>query len=330
MNEITRISPVTDDDAARLARPQTLADLASQITATPADAPDGYQRAGRRTGRGARRRALLVVPLVAGLSAAAAFVAVAASSTSAPPGAPGHPSGKALPSGPAKPSGPAQPATTAGPALAFTVSASSITVIVRDPLADPAVYRAEFAAHHLNITLQMSPVSPSLVGAVFYMDEPGTGPHLIPITAQGACNTPGGGDLCPVGVKVPAGFRGPATIAFGRTARPGEQYVSTGSAFAPGEAMAGMTVKGKTVAQVVAQLHARHVSVARFNVESRTGSTTVHSVPDGWYVYNAVPWAPGEVLLFVGRTLHEPVQAPAKGTPVPYPTASLPVPSPTS
>jgi hypothetical protein len=324
MNEITRISPVTDDDAARLARPQTLADLASQITATPVEAPDGYRRAGRRAGRGARRRALLVVPLVAGLSAAAAFVAIAASSTSAPPAPSGHPPVQALPSGQARPT------TTAGPALAFTVSASSITVIVRDPLADPAVYRAEFAAHHLSITLQMSPVSPSLVGAVFFMDEPGTGPHLIPITAKGACNTPGGGDLCPVGVKVPAGFRGPATIAFGRAARPGEQYVSTGSAFAPGEAMHGMTIKGKTVSQVLAQLHARHVSVARFNVESGTGSTIAHSAPDGWYVYNAIPWAPGEVMLFVGRTAHETLQAPAKGTPVPYPTASLPAPSPTS
>jgi hypothetical protein len=330
MIEITRISPVIDNEAARLARPQTLADLASQITATPVDQPDGYRRAGKRTGRATKRRALLAIPLVAGLSAAAAFVAVAASSTSAPPATSGQASGRALPSGQASPSRQVQPTTTAAPALAFTTSSSSITVIVRDPLADPAVYRAEFAAHHLNITLQMSPVSPSLVGAVFYMDEPGTGPHLIPITAKGACNTPGGGDLCPVGVKVPAGFHGPATIAFGRAARPREQYISTGSAFAPGEAMHAMTIKGKTVAQVVAQLRARHVSVARFNVESRTGSTNAHSVPDGWYVYDAVPWAPGEVLLFVGRTLHEPVQAPAKGTPVPYPTTSLPAPSPTS
>src|SRR5436190_1768377 len=149
MNEITRISPVTDDEAARLARPQTLADLATQITATPLDRPDGYRRAGKRAGRGNKRRALLAIPLVAGLSAAAAFIAVAASSTGAPPATSGHPSGRALPSGHV------QPTTTAGPALAFTTSASSITVIVRDPLADPAVYRAEFAAHHLNVTLQM-------------------------------------------------------------------------------------------------------------------------------------------------------------------------------
>jgi len=82
-----------------------------------------------------------------------------------------------------------------------------------------------------------------------------------------------------------------------------------------------MTVKGKTVTEVVAQLHARHVSVAFFNVEGSTGNTNVHSVPGGWYVYDAVPWAPGEVMLFVGPTPHEP----ATGAPVP----ANPVPSPT-
>ena len=305
MNEITRISPVTDDEAARLARPQTLADLASQIAATPVEAsPGGYRQAGQRTGRRPRRRALLVVPLVAGLSAAAAFIAVSAGSSSAPP------AGSAT----------APPAASAH-ALAFTTSADSITVIVRDPLADPAVYQAELAAHHLDITIRMRPVSPSLVGSVFYLDEPGSGPQLIPITAKGACDTPGGGDICPVGVKIPAGFRGPAEIDFGRAARPGEQYVSAGSAFAPGEAMHGMTIKGKTVADVVAQLRGRHVSVAYYNEPGGSGHVNVHSAPGGWYVYDAVPWAPGEVMLFVGPTARQPVSKPATGTPVPSPTS---------
>ena len=35
MNPVTRISPVTDAEAARMARPETLADLAGQITAMP-------------------------------------------------------------------------------------------------------------------------------------------------------------------------------------------------------------------------------------------------------------------------------------------------------
>jgi hypothetical protein len=310
MNEITRISPVTDDEAARLARPQTLADLASQIVATPVEtSPGGRRQTGQRASRSRKRRALLAIPLVAGLSAAAAFVAVAASSSSAPPAAPGQASGQA------------RPTTHTGQALAFTTSAGSITVIVRDPLADPAAYRAEFAAHGLDITLQMRPVSPSLVGSVVYLDEPGTGPRLIPITAKGACSTPGGGDVCPVGVKIPVGFRGPAEIDFGRAARPGEQYVSAGSAFAPGEAMHGMAIRGKTVAEVAAQLRARHVSVAFYNEPGRNGYANVHSAPGDWYVYDAVPWAPSEVMLFAGPTAHEQAGRPAPGTPVPSPAS---------
>ena len=234
---------------------------------------------------------------------------MAASSSSAPPVTPGQASGQA------------QSTARGGQALAFTTSADSITVIVRDPLADPAVYRAELAAHHLDLTISMRPVSPSIVGSVFYMDEPGTGPHLIPITVKGACNTPGGGDNCTVGVRVPAGFRGPGEIDFGRAARPGEQYISAGSAFAPGEAMHGMTIRGTTVAQVVAQLRARHVSVAFYNEPGANGYVNVHSAPGGWYVHDAVPWAPGEVMLFVGQAAHEQASPPAAGTPVPSPAS---------
>jgi len=311
MNEITRISPVTDDEATRMARPQTLADLANQITAMPVETPSGgYRLAGQRAGRSHKRRALLVVPLVAGLSAAAAFVAVAGNFTSAPHVTSNRASGQAL------------PATQTAQALAFTTSpGGGLTVIVRDPLADPAVFRAEFARRHLDITLQMRPVSPSLVGSVFYMDEPGNGPHLVPITAKGACDTPGGGDVCPVGVQIPAGFRGPAEIDFGRAARPGEQYVSTGSAFAPGEAMYGMSIRGETVTEVVGQLRDRHVSVAYFNVQGSTGNGLVHSVPGGWYVYDADPWAPGQVMLFVGPTEQQPAPTPPPGNPVPTPTS---------
>jgi hypothetical protein len=311
VNEITRISPVTDNEAARLVRPQTLADLASEITATPVEtSPDGSRPTGQRARRSPRRRALLAIPLVAVLSAVAAFAAVTSNFGSAPPAASVRPSGQV------------QPTPQTAQALAFTTGpGGSLTVIIRDPLADPSVYRAEFARRHLDITLKMRPVSPSLVGSVFYLDEPGTGSHLVPITAKGACDTPGGGDKCPVGVKIPAGFRGPAEIDFGRAARPGEQYVSTGSAFAPGEAMHGMTITGKTVAEVAGQLHARHVSVALFNEQGKNGNVNVHSAPGGWYVYDADPWAPGEVMLFVGPTPHQLTSPPAAGTPVASPTS---------
>ena len=67
-------------------------------------------------------------------------------------------------------------------ALTFTQRGSSIVVTIRNPQADPAEYRAEFAAHHLNIKLEMLPVSPSLVGAVVFMDtSPGANPLSTPL-----------------------------------------------------------------------------------------------------------------------------------------------------
>jgi len=49
-------------------------------------------------------------------------------------------------------------------ALAFTTAGDYIRVVIRNPYADPSVYRAEFAAHHLDISLLMVPGSPSVVG----------------------------------------------------------------------------------------------------------------------------------------------------------------------
>jgi hypothetical protein len=297
---IGMINPVTDDEAARLVRPETLDDLGWEISATPVTPGPrrGRPRARILTGRGARRRLLLGVPMAAALG-----IAVAVAMVGRPAGTP--------------PAGTPQ-------ALSFTANAGGgITVIVRNPLADPAVYRAEFAQHHLDITLLLRPVSPSLVGTVFYMSGPSTGPQIVPITAKGKCEVPSGGDDCPVGVKIPADFRGQAEVDFGRAARPGEKYVSTGSAFARGEAMHGMNIKGETVAQVLSQLRARHITVADFNEVESNGDENVHQVPGGWYVYDAVPWAPGQVMLFVGATATEPSTAapqPAQGAPTPSPT----------
>ncbi len=307
MNQVTQIIPVTDDEAARMVRPETMARLAMAITAMPVDVPAAARHRTRdeRRARTVKRGLLAGIPLAA--AAAAAAVAVAMSGSPASPAS-------------ARQADPARTQQT-GPAqvqaLSFiTTKGGGITVIVRNPLADPAVYRAEFAQHHLNVTLELRPVSPSLVGSVVYMDESAGAPAIDPITKQGACFTPGGGSDCPIGVTIPAGFHGQADIEFGRAARPGERYVSTGSAFTPGEAMHGMSIKGKRVAQVVAELQARHVTVADFNQPVNGISKNVHKVPGNWYVYDAVPWAPGQVMLFVGPTAHEVVPS--------YPDAPVP------
>jgi hypothetical protein len=203
-------------------------------------------------------------------------------------------------------------------ALAFTRAGGYIDVVVRNPLADQASYNAEFKAHGLDITLSLVPVSPSLVGTVVEVSTSGPGGDSITtITAKGRCWTGGGGSECPVGLKVPVGYHGQANFVFGRAARPGEQYESTTSASAPGEVMHGLNYVGKHVSAVRAMLARRHVTVPTYRDGGRV--LTPGQVPGTWFVYNAIPWAPQQVLLFVGST---PSQAYGAGRPAPSPSRS--------
>jgi hypothetical protein len=297
--QIGRIAPVTDEEAARLARPGTLADLAAAITATP----PGPARRGRGRRPARRRRWLIGVPLAAGLAAAALIV------TSL--GGPGQHVGPVA----------VGPAPAQAQALSFTRHGGFIDVIVRDPLADPARYRAEFARYHLDITLTLVPASPSIVGTVVFIGQSAGSRALTPITARGRCVEASGTSACPVGVRIPARFRGNAQLTFGRAARPGEQFESSASAFAPGEAMHGMTVSGQRVAQILAQLRQRQVTVAQFRIEGGGENRSASGVPGSYFVTDAVPWAPHQVLLFVSPTW-PPAPVPSAGGPTPSPTAS--------
>jgi len=287
MNDMSRISAVSDAEAARMVSADTLADLAERITSTAPRAAPATAAPAPVTAAPARprRRLLIGIPVAACLAAA---ILIATSL-----GSPGQKVGP-VPVGPAK----AQAA-----ALSFTRHGHDIDVTVRNPVADPKIYRAEFAAHHLHLTIQLVPVSPSLVGTLVYMGENSGVTGITTITAKGRCWTGGGGNVCPVGVRVPVGFRGSADFTFGRAARPGEQYESTGPVTAPGEAMHGLSYRGKTVAAVLAMLRARQLTVPQYRYLSADGNvcgTLPHSIPGTWHVYQADPWAPHQVILWVG------------------------------
>jgi hypothetical protein len=304
MNQLSQIAPVTDAEAARMVSPDTIADLAMRITAMP---PEQRRHVSERRER--RRRPLLLgIPLAA--AAAAAALVMTSLGGSASPGHTAHPA--------------AAPATQTQ-VLSFVTTGTSITVLVRNPLSDPSRYRAEFAQRHLDISLKLIPVSPSLAGTLVYIGQSSGASDLTPITAKGKCYTGGGGGACPVGVRIPAGFHGQADLVFGRAAKPGEQYQSAASAFAPGEAMYGMSVTGETVTQVVAQLDARHVTVPVFDYMATNGSTHLRpaQVPGSWYVYDAVPWAPGQVMLFVGPNAKQPASGlPSRATAIATPAST--------
>ena len=304
MNDIDRLAqlPVCSDaDAARLVSEATHIDLIKKIMTTPSRgvaAGHGPAASRRRPGR----RWLIAVPV-----AAAVGLGLFVASSLSGPGDRVGPLGVG----------------TAKAALAFTRHGRYIDVIVRDPVADPAKYRAEFEAHGLDITLKLVPVSPSLVGTVVFIDG---GSAFKPITAKGRCFTGGGGDVCPVGVRVPVNFRGPASLVFGRAARPGERYESTTSATAPGEVLHGLQISGRTVAAVLKMLKTRNVTAPVFHVTTANGMGEIwpaSRVPGSWYVYSADPWAPGQVLLWVSRTRSQ--HAPGNpGTPEPSPGPSAP------
>jgi hypothetical protein len=326
MNPVSRIAPVSDADAARMVSPRTTADLAERIMATPAPtaaasgrAASGRSASGHGTpepGHGVPPRGPRHVRRWAGGLAAAAALAVAALVVSSL----GHPGQKLGPVSVGPPKAEAA-------ALSFTRDAGYIDVVVRNPVADPKIYAAEFAAHHLRITLKMVPVSPSLVGTVIYVGTSGGATGIGTITARGRCWTGGAGSACPVGLRVPLGFHGTADFAFGRAARPGEQYESTGLVTSRGEVMHGLAYRGKTVPAVLAMLRARQVTVAQYRYMYATGvpcGKSPHHVPGSWRVYSADPWAPHQVMLWVGPPAgtHIPGCPTRIGTPSPNPTPS--------
>jgi hypothetical protein len=310
MNLISQISPVTDAEAGGLAQPGAFAALADEIVSMAPAADLRIPRAAHGS-RGRRARRSLMI----GLPAAACLAVAGLIATSL--GSPCQHVGP-VPVGPPK----AQAAV-----LSLTRHGGYLDVVVRNPVADPKRYRAEFAKYHLNISLRLVPASPSVVGSVVYASYPVRDASQIkPITAVGKCFTGGGGNVCPVGVRVALRFRGAATLVFARAARPGEQYESAGQATAPGEAMHGLRFAGKTVASVLAMLARRGVTVPQWRVQRTNGCVTVsrRTVPRGWYVYQAVPWAPDQVLLWASRTWPVGTCTPSAGQPVasPSPTAS--------
>ncbi len=299
MNNISRISPVSDAEATRMVSDDALADLAGRITSTAVhEAPAARKIPARR------RRWLIVIPVASAL-AAATLIATSI-------GGPGNKVGPIS----------VGPAEANAQALVFTKHGRFIDVMVRNPVADPQRYRAEFKSHGLDITLKLVPVSPSLVGTVVEFDSSSA---ITPITAKGKCFTGGGGNVCPVGLRVPIGYRGKADLVFGRAARPGERYESTAPATGPGEIMHGMRFRGRTVAAVVAMLRSQHVTVPVFHFTTPKGIGELlapSKVPPTWYVYGGDPWAPSQVMLWVGPSRVQ-IGGASSSSPVPAPSPSV-------
>jgi hypothetical protein len=217
----------------------------------------------RRLVRGWR----IVMPALGACAAAAVAVAVFANS----------PVGTHTPLGPP----PAQ-------AVSFSTAPNGwIIAKVTDPLAAQKTLDADFAEHHLDITLKLIPVGPSLVGTVLsqsYDQQPPDAPERGAVQALdshcGAAEV-----LCQVGVRIWEGFTGRGEIDLGRAAQPGERYVYANSAFAPGEVLHCSGLVGAPVSDISSVLQAHGWTVARWYSSNKI----VSAPPAGSYISEIFP-----------------------------------------
>lgn len=108
------------------------------------------------------------------------------------------------------------------------------------------------------------------------------------------CESPGG--RCVVSFRIPADFKNSAQIDFARPARPGERYRTAGDVDATGELLHCVPFRGMTVDEVRAALAERDGSIEEFRVGKR--SDRAQQVPGSWFVEDAVPTSPGQVLVW--------------------------------
>jgi hypothetical protein len=176
-----------------------------------------------------------------------------------------------------------------------TESNGDVVARITNPDAAASQLDAVFAAHHLDISVSVVPVSPSLVGTIVFNDEP-SGENIQPIQA-GSCLA--GGTQCWVGLIIPAGFTGRADVTVGRAAKPGETYESADSPFGPGEALHCAGVFNQPVSTAAPVVAAKGLTV-----EWRVGNSTTNltSAPAGDYVVNGIPISSTTVMLMVQPT----------------------------
>lgn len=173
-------------------------------------------------------------------------------------------------------------------------------VEIKDLYADPDRYQAQLRAAGLDVTLRVRPSTPAFVGQIFptsridmrYLDE------IKMIERPGTCENWSG---CPLGMKIPVGFKGPAYITIGREARPGERFENRTSFDARGEPMHCVDYLNKPLAQVRGMLRERGVAIEDFMVTDPDGDgyEVSDSVPDSWLVHGGFMNEPGKATVAV-------------------------------
>ncbi|GGO20008.1 hypothetical protein GCM10010116_40130 [Microbispora rosea subsp. aerata] len=183
----------------------------------------------------------------------------------------------------------------ASAALEIKRDGDHYVVMFRDLYAAPASYQRELRQRGLDVDVRLVPAAAASAGRVVYFDGTRDLSAIKPIKAPGECVRPFG---CPIGFRIPVGFRGHATVLVGRPARPGERHGFSEAVDMEGRPFHCVDYVNKTVARVLPLLRERDV---RAEFVSYTFAARP-SAPADWYVHEGVMVADGQALLLVNPT----------------------------
>lgn len=155
------------------------------------------------------------------------------------------------------------------------------------------------AGHARPLTLQVFPASPSLVGSIMGGNY---APGVKDLTGQRRCYYPSAGGTaspCVIGFTVPTNLKDEGSVWIGGPAKPGQQYATTGSIFAPGEALAGLLkqVAGQPLSKVRPILASHHLKIVDCR-DKNNHTVNPDSVPGDYYITNIMPLPPGQVIVW--------------------------------
>ncbi|GAA2666176.1 hypothetical protein [Nonomuraea recticatena] len=184
-------------------------------------------------------------------------------------------------------------------ALGITQKDGYYVILVNDLRADPAKYQAQLKGLGLDVSLRLVPASPGLVGNLFAT----TPTHEVveefkTIDRAGPCDKVGN---CPIGLKIPVGYKGTAMVDLNRDAEPGEKYDAFTGFDVKGEPMHCVPYVNKKVGEVRTILAERGLSIEGFATGKGPDDVKeVATVPDSWYVTSGFLVMPGKAKLVAG------------------------------
>ncbi|NUW37411.1 hypothetical protein HTZ77_39330 [Nonomuraea sp. SMC257] len=169
---------------------------------------------------------------------------------------------------------------------------------------DPAELQKAFQKVGLdNVKVELIPVSPRQREPVVGWEASDPGSRMSSTTSDCKVRVEG----CLTAFNVTADLKGPAKLQLGRPAKPGEKYAYPIDATVSGEAMAGTTIGGLTVAEAVRVVREHDLKVTyqlRWPLHEGVGYRAEEQVPasrvdPGWKVAEAESYNDGAIVLSV-------------------------------